>query len=455
MNLPARLWARLRKGAQPVRTSDRDGDEATAQRKNLLVFHFESVSWQTVNSLPEAFPNLTALIAEARTYRRHYSSATSTLMVLAALLHANDFEMDTAQRLAPPDGNNPSLFSVLRQAGYSTEVLCATPLPGEPILQSFSQSLPPVWKSNDFAALLSRFDEHASSGPFAVHVWSQIPHMVSNIALAAYAEGLDDLVAGACAVADTLLGELLDILRRKGILDDTTIVVFGDHGDDYYTHGFKNGLLHAVEPNTALVNTPLIIRDSSLAKGVDMRLASTIDVGPTCLELLGLPYQTNFPHSGASVVGAVPRAIAFSQNFTARQPDWKSFDVRKSFAAIDASHILMVTHRGLELFNHRLDPTNQANILHHFDMDAQGRLDLPPLRASVHPHFHTIHHMWRGGSLQESFETLRNALKAHVEAKNDHACAKNSEAATGLLNLSAFDQINREGRSIFFNTEGR
>ncbi len=458
------LWSRLKQSLrqslsdiQPLSQEEHEAEDVVVpRRKNLLVVHLESVSWQTVLAFPEAFPHLHALMGEARTYRRHYASATSTMMVLAAMLHGNDMEMDAATGLAPPSSNSPSLFSLLQDAGYSTDMLCASPHPQRPILKSFAQSLPPIWKTNDYTALLERFDAQTGNAgdiqPFAIQVWSQIPHIEASLSITPYADSLDDLVAGGCAVADTLLGAMLEILRCKGILDNTAVVVFGDHGDDYYTHGFKSGLLHAVEPNTALVHTPLVIRDAALPVGDDSRLVSTIDIAPTCCALLGLPSEIVFSPSGLSLVDGEGHDTVFSQNFTARQADRADWDTRKSFAAIDRSHILIVSSRGLEMYNHRLDPGNHGNILHHVELGPDGRLTLPQLAKGVHPHFHTIHHMWRSGSLQESFLALHAALRAHVEAKAAHVITLTG-SSQGLLDPSAFDHINRHGRAAFFNTE--
>ncbi len=260
-----------------------------APRRSLLLFHLESVAWQTMHAFPDAFPHLTALMAESRTYRMHVTAATSTQMVLAALLHGNDFEMDAAPGLSAPAGNNPSLLNTLRAAGYRTEFLCATSYPERPMLPRFAASLPTVRTTNDFAAMLANFEEAVSTGPFAVYAWSQVPHVLANLALAARARSLDELAAGGCAVADNLLGAMLDILRRRGVAGETTVVVFGDHGDDYWTHGFKTGLTHGVEPCMPLVHTPLVIRDPALPTGVDDGIVGTTDLAATCLDLLGLP----------------------------------------------------------------------------------------------------------------------------------------------------------------------
>ncbi|MCK0207772.1 sulfatase-like hydrolase/transferase [Starkeya koreensis] len=428
-------------------------------RRNLFVFHLESISWQTLNAFPEAFPNLHALMGEARSYRSHFASASSSQMVIAAFLHGNDFEMDRAEGIATPAGNNPSLFATLEAAGYRTSLLCASAYPQRPLLRILAGSLPTAWSTSDFGALLARVEAEVADGPFAIYVWCQVPHIEANLALASHAAHLDDLLAGGCAVADNLLGAMVELLRRAGTLDDTTLVAYGDHGDDFGTHGFKSGMLHGTEPYTSLIHTPLVIRDAALAAGTDHRLVSTVDLAPTCLELLGFAPTLPFVPSGRSVLSGPPRGEAFSQNLTANQPDMVDDDVRQCFAAVDRSHALLVTRRGLELYNHRLDPGNHANLLHHFEFDAEGRLRLLEPKVWTRPHFRTVHHLWRTGLLQESALRLRDSLRAHVAAKNDYVRAgmaetkgERGEPGPTLLDMSAFDRINRIGRGIFFDS---
>lgn len=139
-------------------------------QKNLLVFHLESISWQTVRAFPEAFPNLHAFLGAARSYPAYFSSSTSTQMVLAAFLHGNDFEMDASPGLSAPACNNPSILRTLEESGYRTAFLCATVRPDLQMLPLFSRSVPPVWSSNDYAALIGRFEKLATAPPFAVYV---------------------------------------------------------------------------------------------------------------------------------------------------------------------------------------------------------------------------------------------------------------------------------------------
>ena len=134
----------------------------------------------------------------------------------------------------------------------------------KPMLPLLSASLPAVWSTNDFSDLVGQFERRIEGTPFAIYIWNLVPHIETNLALAPFAESIEDLIGGACAVTDALLGRVLDILRRRGLLEETTIIAYGDHGDDHWTHGFKNGLLHGLEPFTPLVHTPLVISDASV-----------------------------------------------------------------------------------------------------------------------------------------------------------------------------------------------
>jgi hypothetical protein len=419
--------------------------------KNLLVFHLESIAWQKLAAFPEAFPNLHRLMETSRVYRSYFSSATSTQMTISAFMHGNDGELDAASGISQPAGDTKSLFATLKDAGYETAFLCVTPT-AKPMLPLLSASLPPVWSTNDFGDLIAQFERHIEETPFAIYIWNLLPHIETDFALAPFAKSLEDLIGGACAVTDTLLGRVLDILRHRSLLEETTIVVYGDHGDDHGTHGFKNGLLHGLEPFTPLVHAPLVISDSDVPAGTDNRLASTVDLAPTCLELIGLPGAAAQYPAGTSLTGEQIRSVAFSQNFTANQPDAPHLDVRKCFAAIDRTHALMISSRGLEFYGHKLDPGNHSNLLHHFELADDGALRLLDPRRRPHPHFNTVRHMWLNDrALQNTFAHLHRALKDHVAAKNAYVKARKTDGeALALLDLQMFDRINRCGRDTFF-----
>lgn len=95
---------------------------------------------------------------------------------------------------------------------------------------------------------------------------------------------------------DEALGMMMDDLREKGLLDHTTIVLFGDH-NTYYNelssnikdiHGFDTERYY-----TDLFNVPLMIYDENIEPQVIDKFCCTADMVPTVLDLLGIRYFSN------------------------------------------------------------------------------------------------------------------------------------------------------------------
>jgi hypothetical protein len=422
--------------------------------KNLLILHLESITRQRLAAFGSLFPNTRRLMQDALVFDNFFSSATSTLMVVTYLFHGNDFEFDAASEFKGmrPAANNRNLFSVLRSRGYNADLVCLSGFHGEgpTRLGCWSDDLPPVWGTNDYPALFGRFDELTDAPPFAIYVWDLITHVEHSLALAPFSSGLTDQIRRACGVADEAVGVMLSTLERKGLLANTTVVIYGDHGDDYWTHGFKGGLIHATEPYTQTTWTPLAIRDSTLAASTREDLASTIDLAPTCLALLGIDGVAEFPHSGKNLLTDAPELV-FSQNYTANQPDNRELGIRKAFAVTDGTYNLLASSRGLELYAYRLDPGNHCNLLHFFDLLPDGGLALRALpgaaghfRAALQENPHAV------ANLASHFGSLRAALAERVAAKRAYIVARGVEPAFAL-DPRCLVSIDATARAAFFS----
>ncbi|UCH35221.1 MAG: sulfatase, partial [Armatimonadota bacterium] len=106
----------------------------------------------------------------------------------------------------------------------------------------------------------------------------------------------------AIAYADDHVGQVLDLLDELGILDDTAIVVSGDHGDSFGEHG--QYMDHGIA-NEAVHNIPMIVRWPGVTaepRRCD-RLIYGMDLAPTLCELLGLPVPSRW--DGRSFAAAV------------------------------------------------------------------------------------------------------------------------------------------------------
>lgn len=97
---------------------------------------------------------------------------------------------------------------------------------------------------------------------------------------------------------DGLIADLLEFLRSNKLIDDTVIIVTGDHGELFGEHG---AVTHASLLHEEVLRVPLIIFDSAQSwdPALTTRPAGHIDIAPTILDLLNLPVYGGY--QGASV----------------------------------------------------------------------------------------------------------------------------------------------------------
>jgi arylsulfatase A-like enzyme len=108
-----------------------------------------------------------------------------------------------------------------------------------------------------------------------------------------------DLYDGALRYQDEQLGKLVAELERRGVLDDTLLIVIGDHGEMFWEHGLAG---HGKFPWEEELRVPCVMRAPREIRGGTRSdaLASNADLAPTIAELLDLPRE---PRSdGASLV---------------------------------------------------------------------------------------------------------------------------------------------------------
>jgi arylsulfatase A-like enzyme len=103
----------------------------------------------------------------------------------------------------------------------------------------------------------------------------------------------------AVSEADTQAGRLLAELARRGVLDNTLVIIAGDHGEQLGEHHLFEHINSLYLP---ALNVPLIVASPRLPKGV--RVAETVslrDLPATVVDLLGVSAGAPFP--GRSLAG--------------------------------------------------------------------------------------------------------------------------------------------------------
>lgn len=95
------------------------------------------------------------------------------------------------------------------------------------------------------------------------------------------------------AYVDDLLGDFLDQLKARGILQDTLVVITSDHGEEFYEHGGRD---HIQTLYTELLHVPWIMFGPSISASVKWDQVGTIDLLPTILSIFSL--KTDAPIQG-------------------------------------------------------------------------------------------------------------------------------------------------------------
>ena len=105
---------------------------------------------------------------------------------------------------------------------------------------------------------------------------------------------LDGLYQGEVRFVDDQIGRLLDAIDAHSPLEDSLVVVFGDHGEEIGDHGSLEG--HGWTLYEEVLRVPLILRfPAGLYQGsVVEQPVGLMDVAPTVLDSLGIPPPDGF-----------------------------------------------------------------------------------------------------------------------------------------------------------------
>jgi arylsulfatase A-like enzyme len=155
--------------------------------------------------------------------------------------------------------------------------------------------------SAPFFLWLHLFDPHAPYQPPPEHAALFAPRDPSASDLERSVAAYD----GEIHFADAELGGLLDKLSRSGRLDETLVVVAGDHGEGLMQHGHMG---HGLTLYEEQVRVPLIFRwPKGLPAGRSVEApVQLLDLAPTILDLAGGAGERQF--EGRSLKGALTGA---------------------------------------------------------------------------------------------------------------------------------------------------
>lgn len=328
------------------------------EKKNLIVIHLESVNILTLNNNMDCFPCLNRLKEKSIFYTNYYSSATSTLMVTTDLFYGS-YQFENAENARSMFGIIPkerTLLDNLSEEGYQTMCLYLGRMMKSSDLEKYFRLLSSkgvIYNSDaDEQVLLAKIREISNgANPFAVFFRNDRSHIScvnefsdSDISSNNYGERFK--------YVDHIIGDIISILRDANCMDNTVIVIYGDHGDDFFGHGMHEGYMHAIEPLPYLIHCPLIFYDGGIGY-VDKSLIGTLDIS-----------RLIWNHMTGGGISPKKEKV-FSRNlFVAQRNNRNSFN--KSYSVTNGAYTLVVSSKGLEMYVNKIDTTGHCNILEFF-----------------------------------------------------------------------------------------
>jgi arylsulfatase A-like enzyme len=246
-----------------------------------------------------------------------------------------------------------------------------------------------------FFAFLNYFDAHAPYlppppfdlmfGKRRASAWNRLARaeFIPPLELKAMYDGYD----GALAYLDTQLDLLFEELRRRGILENTLVIITSDHGEEFGEHGLLD---HGSSLYLASVHVPLVIHFPSRVpvNQVVREPVSLRDLAATVMAVLKLQNESSFPGESLARYWQASRDLERPQgspllcevNHLPNVPSWLpvSRGDMKSLL-MDGWRYILNGDGQEELYDTSKDSWEQRDIC-----DSElGRLQLPRIRDSL------------------------------------------------------------------------
>jgi arylsulfatase A-like enzyme len=322
-------------------------------------------------------PAIDRLAASSIRFERAYAQSTGTWDSVPSMLsgrypHAleRDYEHPRAllgkrwySYFLKPD--MPLIGDVLRQAGYSTA--------------GFASDRVFLWLGFDGRfERWERTTEHRRAGLAVVEnarepffLWQHLPFPHEPYVEQPrfrFGPNALDRYDSEIAFSDSIVGDIIAALERRGVLGRTVVVVTADHGEAFGEHGNR---FHGRSCYDEQTHVPLVLWIPGVNAGIVSVPVELVDLVPTLLELLRVSRDA-LELDGESLLGALLAPAAFGARgayceYYRNGPTLKSLILGRHKLVVD------LDLDRVELFDLARDPRELVNVEHH-EPDARERL---------------------------------------------------------------------------------
>lgn len=291
--------------------------QSNRPKKPYNVIWLTSESWRADTLNEKIMPNTWQFASDAARFTRNYSGGNGTRMGVFSMFMGMPgnywFPFMEARRGA-------AIVDILQEQQYQMSLYTSAKFSYPEFDKTIFSQVPnnelheianPTsgWESDrdNVTHLLSFIDKRDISKPFFTFMFFESPHAryyfpPESVIAKPYRDDLNyaslnkealrkDIVPiknryiNSVHHLDTQFGRIFDYLKQHELLENTIVVLIGDHGEEFMEHGFWGHNSTFVDQQ---VRTPLVIYTPNMKPLVSNQLTSHMDVVPTIMPLLGV-----------------------------------------------------------------------------------------------------------------------------------------------------------------------
>ena len=416
--------------------------------RNLIIFSIDSCRadrFGIYGYTRDTSPNVDSWARTGTVFRNAYSTSAWTAPGLVSLLsglYPATHEVNNRDRMGSPD--LVTLPKLLRQWGYEVPNLnfftfapYYVNLGLEPVERRYFSRKP----GDELLNWLTENLDSERTEPFFVFYHSTIVHQPYNPSdedlpapreelekrpairavlngaivplgsiqfVAGDKEILDQLYDAEVRKVDLLFGSMLGILKDKGVLGETLIVLTADHGEALLDHGFVGHASTSLRAKLyeELIRIPLVFSwpGHVPANRIEDGLASQIDVLPTVLSLLGWKPPDTVEGINLLAPESTQRSLYFESIIAGNQTTKEN--EKLWVRAARRGHFKFITTE--ELYNLYTDPLERTNLVE-VNSELAGAM-----RADINA--------WVGASRQKAREIFQTQARLYVPRGKTTRC---------------------------------
>lgn len=321
----ASFRGQLRYPAKPV--------EFVKPAKPYNIVWLVSESWRADTLNPEIMPSTAAFAAQAQNFRLHYSGGNGTRIGVFTMMTGVPGSYWPAfyegHRSAP-------LIDVIQQQGYQMSLYTSARFSYPEFDRTIFSNVPKQqlhwiegaeegWEKDrkNVGDMLDFIDKRDPSKPFFTFMFFESPHARyyfppesvirrpyrNDINYATLDRGelrkdmglIKNRYLNAVHHLDSQFARVFDYLKAHDLLENTIVVLVGDHGEEFMEHGFWGHNSTFSDPQT---RTPLVVWVPGVAPAEHAKLTSHLDLPATIMPMLGVKNPVSDYSVGVDLLSA-------------------------------------------------------------------------------------------------------------------------------------------------------